>query len=159
MEFSIEIERKLHEYVKCEIVALRDPTSKKKLTELLGLRSSEVGIYKTPVEKDRLRPGITIHPVTEMLGSGTCNTDDIGYGAAVTFVQGTGRGDRDLCPIRIFRQMIRGRFLHKKMVIEDCCFWQTTIEHGAWVAPRWLQSHQDYSSLALRCWAEQERIS
>ena len=157
LAFDPEIETKIHEHIKCELIELRRPDTNERLVSMLGIRQSEIEIYKTPIQNGRLRPGITIHPLKEIAGRGTCNSDDIGFGVAITFVQGTGRGDRDLSKTSLFRRMITGRFLHKPLVLEGCV-WQVTAEYGAWMAPRELRQHYDYSSVALRCWTEQLRI-
>jgi len=123
----------------------------------LHLSKDEIQIRKFPVDREKIYEGITIHPEKEAMGEGSCQTDDIGYAVAATWVRSTGDGIEDIDAFDTFRANIRGMFNNKKPVITAPIF-VCTVQFGRFVLPKEYKEHYDASSMLIRYWSEDERI-
>lgn len=124
----------------------------------LSLAKKEIAIRKLPYDREKIYEGITIHPGKEREGEGNCQVDDVGYGVAVTWVQGTGDGIReDIDSFDIFRSNIFGMFNNQKPSVPTV--FVCTVDFGDFIIPKQYRDHYDSSSMLVRYWSEQERIA
>jgi len=123
----------------------------------LRITKDEVRIRKKPWTKDRIYPGVTIHPEKEELGLGTCSTDDIGYGCVVSYIRRGGMHveDDNLDRVIRFRSEVRSRFFRQPWPID--CIYTCGVEPAVLLLPREFENHYEISSLLLRPWSEEER--
>lgn len=149
MAFDPDVDRKCREYIRDR---LEEVLPKKDI----NIRSHQIVIRKFPWNDGKIHPGITIHPLEETLGRGTCATDDIGYGVGVTFVESTGDGLRtEIDRTGVFRSHVRGEFHNKKIPVASVFI--CTVEFGDFLLPKQYRGDYNVSTLLVRCWNEDER--
>lgn len=147
--FSTDILQGLTEWLQARIIS-EFPLSD------LGIASAEVVIRKWPWDDKRIYPGITIHPVDDMLGIGSCVEDNVGYGIGITYVRHTDRGLENYLPMMRFRAQVRGSFNHRQPA-ELASFWKLTVEMGQFAVPSRYRDSNDVSAMVVRGWSEEER--
>lgn len=124
--------------------------------EELRVAPSEVKIRRWPWSDQKIWPGITIYPDREEFGVGTCSTDDIGYGCAVSYVRSSGKDlESNLNRPIIFRSEVRSRFHNQPIPV--ACVFTCKVEYGGFLMPKRFAESYDVSSLLIRCWNEEER--
>ena len=138
---------------------LNDIAAQIRAIGLPGISASRVKVRRMPTDGEQMFPGITVHPVTERIGRGVNDRDDIGYGVALTIVQNnSGSSLEGLDRILMWREQIRHHFLTQKTIVGEQCVFVIDVEHGYpidWSSE--FRKNYDISSMVLRCWVRENR--
>lgn len=148
--FSADVLQGFLEWVQARIIA-EFPLS------TLSVASTDVKIRKWPWDSEKgVYHGITIHPVNDILGVGSCVEDNIGYGVGLTYAIHTDKGDYAYTRLATFRAHVRANFNHRKPS-SLTNYWKVTVEPGSFAVPKKYQSSYDVTSEVIRGWSEEER--
>lgn len=157
MAFDPEVANKCREHAR-EVIADRLPL------KVLKLEEKEVQVRKSPIDRSKPYEGITIHGAGELSSGGTTVTDNVGYAAQVTWIRSTGDGIRDDAELEAFRSYIYALFHNQKPISQKdptsvAAVFYCTVEFGRWLLPKMYEDHFDSTSLLIRYWNENERLS